>query len=527
MPGSTSCPSAAKENAGQKRNVSLVEVYLSSKYLMKDLNWKAMPCRYTLIRLVQASLIFLLSFSGLHLTMAQTQDYWPAIDVVGGSWSAGPYPNSFTQGWEFQIEKEVTVEALGVYEKKQKKPSGLSADVHVSLWKADGSLVTRTFVPKGTKGELIGDFRYAPIEPVTLNVGEKYVVGALYTPAHKELISGSPFYLDSRIKWIQSRNIFDQKEIMFPTKASQSLRIGASLRFTKETKQRTYVSLLQVAYNEFKIMMLPERPDKSHLSAWVVLVSVYANRDGELKQIAVDGKAKGAGEQGFRNMGRAYQKKVRDFVALTGLRPTLRIASAPWTPVEVIQEVIARTDDSQVIREIQAARRVGRGAESTRPGWIQLVSHIEAGPNNIKNSPKERFIDHETHVEDSWTGLIWQADGTAAGKLDFYEAQQAAKEFEIGELKNWRVPTGAELATIFPAKHSPFRNSDYNPKPYKKDDGEVYPTYWTSEVNTSRDGVAFVYVWYSKGARSDTLASKNKLRVRYVHDPLPKKREGK
>jgi hypothetical protein len=69
-------------------------------------------------------------------------------------------------------------------------------------------------------------------------------------------------------------------------------------------------------------------------------------------------------------------------------------------------------------------------------------------PTVAQPSPLSRFIDHGEYVEDPQTRLLWQKDGLAAGKLNFYEAGRYAETLSLGGIDGWRVPTIAELAII-------------------------------------------------------------------------------
>jgi hypothetical protein len=85
------------------------------------------------------------------------------------------------------------------------------------------------------------------------------------------------------------------------------------------------------------------------------------------------------------------------------------------------------------------------------------------------------------------------------------------------------VPTGDELAGIFPADKAPFVNSAYNPDACCAGPKE-FRSYWTSEmdIGSDREDYAFVYQWYAKGGANNCFASKNFVYVRCVHDPLKK-----
>jgi Protein of unknown function (DUF1566) len=134
---------------------------------------------------------------------------------------------------------------------------------------------------------------------------------------------------------------------------------------------------------------------------------------------------------------------------------------------------------------------------------------------------RPRFIDRGDFVEDTKTGLLWQKDGTASGKLNFYDAAKYAAKLKLGGLIDWRVPNRKELAEIFPAVDKPFSNTKYNANTCCGGPGE-YNSYWTSELDTRLADYAYVYQWYAKGGANNGFASRNFVYVRCVHDPVAK-----
>lgn len=122
-----------------------------------------------------------------------------------------------------------------------------------------------------------------------------------------------------------------------------------------------------------------------------------------------------------------------------------------------------------------------------------------------------RFIDRGEFVEDTKTGLFWQKDGQESGKLNFYQAKEYAENLYLGGLVGWRVPTAAELKTIFPALKKPFINTPHTGK-YERN------SYWTSELDTRMKDYAYVYHWYGEGGKNNCYASKNYVYVRCVYD---------
>ena len=153
-----------------------------------------------------------------------------------------------------------------------------------------------------------------------------------------------------------------------------------------------------------------------------------------------------------------------------------------------------------------------------------FVSHVfaedkpgVAQPATDKRAEK-RFLDRGEYIEDLTTGLLWQKDGVASGKLNFYQAAEYTKNLKLDKLTGWRVPTADEYATIFPAEDAPFTNSGYNPEQCCGG-GKEFRSYWTSEMQgpVEKD-YAFVYHWYDKGGKNNCFASKNFVYVRGVRE---------
>jgi hypothetical protein len=136
-----------------------------------------------------------------------------------------------------------------------------------------------------------------------------------------------------------------------------------------------------------------------------------------------------------------------------------------------------------------------------------------------KPAPAGRFVDRGDYVEDTKTGLLWQKDGKASGKHNFYQAADYAKVLRLGNLTGWRVPTKEKLAAIFPAIDEPWTNTPYNPAQCCK--GPVpFDSYWTSNLDTSLPDYAYLYQWYANGGANNCYASRNLAYVRCVHDPV-------
>lgn len=139
--------------------------------------------------------------------------------------------------------------------------------------------------------------------------------------------------------------------------------------------------------------------------------------------------------------------------------------------------------------------------------------------NKTADKPKPRFIDHGEYVEDNRTRLLWQKDGAAAGKKNFFEAAKYAKDLKLGGLTGWRVPTPKELKGIFPADEKPFTNSKYTKAECCAGPHE-FASFWTSQLDPGLEDYAFVYHWYAKGGANNCWASKNFVYVRCVRNAV-------
>ncbi len=127
-----------------------------------------------------------------------------------------------------------------------------------------------------------------------------------------------------------------------------------------------------------------------------------------------------------------------------------------------------------------------------------------------------RFINRGAYVEDSKTGLLWQTDGDASSKVNFFQAADYAKALNLGGLTDWRVPTPEELQGIFPATELPFKDTKYTKikcceGPYE------WNSYWTSLIRGGNS--AYLYQWYADGGTNNSQPQYPAY-VRCVHDPV-------
>jgi hypothetical protein len=126
------------------------------------------------------------------------------------------------QGWEFVPQTDVTVLELGLYDGQLS--GGFQQSHEVAIWDGNGNLLTSAFIPQGESASLLGNFRYEHINPIQLNEGDTYVIGALmiapvtdYTVLWgRSAISNGIVSLDPRIEFVAYRAGLSPSGISFP-----------------------------------------------------------------------------------------------------------------------------------------------------------------------------------------------------------------------------------------------------------------------------------------------------------------------
>ena len=157
------------------------------------------------------------------------------------------------------------------------------------------------------------------------------------------------------------------------------------------------------------------------------------------------------------------------------------------------------------------------GGEEMRGGKLVLwgkFPEVVAGVNGAGH-----FKDAGDHVEDLRSGLLWQKDGGASGRVNYYDAIRYATKLKLGERAGWRLPTPAELAGIYPATDTPFTDTKYDP--VRPQTGER-ADYWTAATDPAKPDAAMVYPWCPGGKPTSTSASETLSFTRCVHDPIKK-----
>jgi len=112
------------------------------------------------------------------------------LSGVSGPLAAG-FLTSGTWGFGFTVgDQDLSLTSLGVYDDFG---DGINTAHPVGIWDTTGSLLGAVTVPAGTLGTLRGLFRYAELpDPVTLNAGQTYILGAGYGPTFETILAAFP-----------------------------------------------------------------------------------------------------------------------------------------------------------------------------------------------------------------------------------------------------------------------------------------------------------------------------------------------
>lgn len=442
----------------------------------------------------------------------------PAIAIDSKGAVAGAASLNVTDGWEFHAQTPLTVTSLGVFDYGQ---DGLGSAIPVGLWDEDGDLLAMVTVPVGTVAKERDGFRYVSIDAVTLNAGRRYVIAAGYRPkAGEGVVGGSTstkFFSDGSIRWTGRRRTTNESELTFPPAPLEQEKgglnsggFGPNFLIAEPTHPRIYHHAYRVADpNDYAMIRVPESPDGSHRRDPVIFVSLFATKNnGQLKQILVNGDAVGTGFQALNTVAARVLMMSRSIQDMTGVRPNIRIAAPSWVRYSDLVSVVDACS-GKVTSRVRRTRSLRIELSTYRDTNLALVNAAVAG----------RFIQQGECVEDTWTGLLWQQDGSAAGKLNHAQAHEYASKLRLNGMTGWRLPTIEELASIFPADDSPFIGTGYTPDKCCQPSQE-YSSFWTSERDERAEDSAFLYHWYADGASDNAYASRNHVKVRCVRDAV-------
>lgn len=105
----------------------------------------------------------------------------PAVPIAANSDS--------TLGWSFTVNSPIEVTSLGFFDSGL---DGLSEPHLVGIWGANEELLAWAQIDTGEDNPLIGHYRYATVEPLTLDVGQTYIIGATVPLGDSNQVIGEP-----------------------------------------------------------------------------------------------------------------------------------------------------------------------------------------------------------------------------------------------------------------------------------------------------------------------------------------------
>jgi hypothetical protein len=111
-------------------------------------------------------------------------------ETDGNAWDVG----DVTRGYTIDVTQSFAVSALGVFDSGGE---ALFTSHNVAIWNATGHLLAQTVVPAGAGAttEVINQFRYLSITPVTLAPGD-YTVGTYYPVTTTDDGLGDPILIN-------------------------------------------------------------------------------------------------------------------------------------------------------------------------------------------------------------------------------------------------------------------------------------------------------------------------------------------
>lgn len=428
-----------------------------------------------------------------------------------------------TVGWEFQPTAPIQINELGVIDPFAR---GLHGDLKVAIWNIAGQMVASATIPKGKDTKVKDHFRYVPISPVQLEPGKTYIIGGFYPRGSDDMIldQGVPkVSFAAPIRWIASRRGVTE-ELAVPRARTPGLAttiqsmggFGPTFSIVKSEatlKPRNVYRFIQLPsgmVTELDIALETETEEEflARQQRLTPIVQVFALPNGTIGQLVVGGTPLGKGEDAFKKLSfyvRSEREKLRGRKMVFQIVHMARVSK---TELSLIQKIVAAGTHQP--------------SDNSPVAVIDEVPTVDFAHGHVKQLSKDgefvdagRFVDKGEVILDTWTGLFWQKDGTAAPPVNFYDAAKYASNLELGEMKDWRVPTIEELATIFPANFGPFKNSKYNPGECCGGPAE-YAGFWTSELDTRLPDYAFIYQWYNDGGANNCYASRNRGYVRCV-----------
>lgn len=127
-------------------------------------------------RIRQVAFLFAVVFSLQHAVAGP-----PALTIEDGS--STTTQQDWVAGWRFDVNTDIMVDGLGVWDDEG---DGLNESHEVGIWTEAGVLVTSATMPSGAAMPLVDDFRIISISPTLLTGGNRYRIGAYYSPTNDD-----------------------------------------------------------------------------------------------------------------------------------------------------------------------------------------------------------------------------------------------------------------------------------------------------------------------------------------------------
>jgi hypothetical protein len=155
----------------------------------------------------------------------------------------------FTLGFQFRIESDITVTALGAFDYQG---DGFVTPHSIGIWTlAGGAPLATATVPSGASGSLEGQFRYVGISGLSLSANTEYIIGASgYYGTVNDIYAGSvpvqAFSTASAVTFLGHRGAGEAPGLVFPTLHFDALSpttFGANFQFVSVPEPSSWALL--------------------------------------------------------------------------------------------------------------------------------------------------------------------------------------------------------------------------------------------------------------------------------------------
>lgn len=100
-----------------------------------------------------------------------------SFSINSVNWYGNSYYTPQSAGYVFTPQSDIIVDSLGFFDYLG---DGLGESHKVGIFESMGTLLSSAVIQSGTSSQLIEDFRYTDIVPLTLLAGQNYTVAALF-----------------------------------------------------------------------------------------------------------------------------------------------------------------------------------------------------------------------------------------------------------------------------------------------------------------------------------------------------------